>query len=524
MALAEAALQSLEPNIRTYIEELQASLRATEIRYDHLKEEYRLLVYKRFARSAEQIDPSQEELFAEAETESQVEETDEEILEVAAHTRKKRGRKPLDENLPRVEILHDIAEEEKHCACGHELVCIGQEESERVAVIPEQIWVERHIRPKYACKYCEGSGDEEKPAVRIAPAAPSILPGSIVTPGLLAFILVNKFVDHLPFYRQEKRFERLGIHICRQDMSNWTIAAAKRLRPLVELFRALIRAGPVVQMDETPVQVLREPGRLNTSRSYMWLARGGAPSSPVCLYHYSRTRGAEYARDLLADYEGYLQADGYQVYEKIAAESEKIILVGCWAHARRKFFEAAKASKKTGAAHEGMKKIKELYRVEQELRGEDLQEEAFLKARQKKVEPILTDLKGWLAKKSETVVPGSLLGKAVGYALKQWDPLVRYLDHAELTPDNNAAENAIRPFVLGRKNWLFNGSPRGAESSCAIYSVIETAKQNGMNPYAYLHYLFSEVPKITRTEEWEALLPQNLDPEEINSSRFAGVR
>ncbi len=229
-----------------------------------------------------------------------------------------------------------------------------------MAVIPEQIWVERHIRPKYACKYCEGSGDEEKPAVRIAPAAPSILPGSIVTPGLLAFILVNKFVDHLPFYRQEKRFERLGIHICRQDMSNWTIAAAKRLRPLVELFRALIRAGPVVQMDETPVQVLREPGRLNTSRSYMWLARGGAPSSPVCLYHYSRTRGAEYARDLLADYEGYLQADGYQVYEKIAAESEKIILVGCWAHARRKFFEAAKASKKTGAAHEGMKKIKDL--------------------------------------------------------------------------------------------------------------------------------------------------------------------
>ncbi len=158
------------------------------------------------------------------------------------------------------------------------------------------------------------------------------------------------------------------------------------------------------------------------------------------------------------------------------------------------------------------------------MRGEDLEEEAFLKARQKKVEPILTDLKGWLAKKSETVVPGSLLGKAVGYALKQWDPLVRYLDHAELTPDNNAAENAIRPFVLGRKNWLFNGSPRGAESSCAIYSVIETAKQNGMNPYAYLHYLFSEVPKITRTEEWEALLPQNLDPEEINSSRFAGVR
>jgi len=249
---------------------VEQRLQLVESRYDHLKEEYRLLVYKRFARSAEQIDPSQEELFTEAEAQgSNEEEPGEELSEVAAHSRKKRGRKPLDEKLPRVEILHDIPEEEKQCACGHELVRIGEERSERLQVIPEQMWVERHIRPKYACKNCEGSGDEQKPAVRVAPAPPSILPGSILTPGLLAFILVNKFVDHLPFYRQEKRFQRLGMHISRQDMSNWTIAAAKRLRPLIEFFRDQIRAGPVVQMDETPVQVLKEPGGENTTRSFM---------------------------------------------------------------------------------------------------------------------------------------------------------------------------------------------------------------------------------------------------------------
>ena len=538
MGLREGILQALPAQARGYIETLEREtdeLRAghqalsgrlanLESRYDHLKEEYRLLIYKRFARSAEQVDPSQEELFAEAESESCEEEQSDELIEIAAHSRNKRGRKPLEENLPRVEIVHDIPEEEKHCACGHELVRIGEESSERLQVIPEQIWVERHIRPKYACKKCEGSGDEEKPAVRIAPTPPSILPGSILTPGLLAFILVNKFCDHLPFYRQEKRFERLGMHISRQDMSNWTIAAAKRIMPLIELFRELIRAGPVVQMDETPVQVLKEPGRENTQKSFMWLAQGGAHGSPVCLYHYEQTRGAGYVRDLLSGYEGYLQADGYQAYEKIAAENVGINLVGCWAHARRKFFEAAKGSKKSGAAHEAMGKIKKLYRLEQELRGQDLSDEQFLKARREQVEPLLTDLKAWLTKKSQTVVPGTLLGKAVGYTLKQWDPLVRYLDHAVLTPDNNAAENAIRPFVVGRKNWLFNGSPRGADFSCAIYSVIETAKQNGMNPYAYLHHIFSEAPKITTPDQWHALLPQNLDPEEINSSLHAGVR
>ena len=531
MGLREGTLERLPLEAREYIETLEQETEQLRVSEENLRtentilnERLNLLLYRRFARSAESVPDDQGELFAEAENEAPADESEEEYVDVPAHQRSKRGRKAIDEKHPRVEIVHDISEEEKQCACGHELERIGEEVSERLQVIPEQIWVERHIRPKYACKNCEGSGDEEKPAVRVAPAEPSMIPGSITTPGLLAFILVNKFVDHLPFYRQEKRFERIGFHIPRQDMSNWTMAVGKRIQPLIDLFRDRIRAGPVVQMDETPVQVLAEPGRENTKKSSMWLARGGPPEAPVCLYHYTPTRSAEYPRSLLGDYAGYLQADGYNAYQTLAAENDDLTLVACWAHARRKFFEAGKGSKKAGAAHEAVAKIRKLYQVETELRAKDLSDQEFLARRREEVEPLLESLKGWLSKKALQVVPNTLLGKAVAYTTKQWDSLVKYLDHPWLTPDNNAAENAIRPFVLGRKNWLFSASPRGADASCAIYSIIETAKQNGLNPYAYLHYIFTRVPEITDEADWEELMPHNVDPDEVNNAPFARVR
>ena len=541
MGLREGIVQQLHPEARSYIAELeqrndslerqagdaeqwQQRHNELEARYDHLKEEYRLLIYKRFARSSETFDESQAELFGESEESAEVGGGEKEIT-VAAHTRVKRGRKPLDENLPRVEILHDIGEEEKRCACGNELIRIGEDTSERLQVIPEQIYVERHIRPKYACHHCEGSADEEKSAVRVAPAAPSMIPGSIVTPGLLAFILVNKFCDHLPFYRQETRFGRLGIHISRQDMSNWAIGAAKRLSGLTELIGREIRSGPLIQMDETPVQVLDEPGRANTTKSYMWLARGGSPGSPLFLYTYRRTRGAEFPREFLTGYRGFLQTDGYDVYERVADAEPDIIHVGCWAHVRRKFFEASKATNKSGAAEQALSFVAKLYQVESELRskyGGDPQR--FITERRAAVQPILKTFRSWLEKKANTVVESTLLGKAVGYALSQWPKLVRYLELADLTPDTNAAENAIRPFVVGRKNWLFSGSPRGADSSCAIYSLIETAKHNGFNPFAYLHYLFTQAPLISEATEWKNLLPANLDAEQVNTAFLASVR
>jgi transposase len=237
MKLAE--IQASPQNAQDYIHSL-------EMKIESLTEELRLALLRKFGRSSEKIDPSQKELFEEtapAEVEQEAQERT-----IPAHTRKKTGRKPLDPNLPREVIVHDISEEEKICGCGHHLVKIDEVVSERLQVIPEQLYVERHIRPKYACRHCEGSGDEDKPVFRIAPAPPSILPGSILTTGLLAFILMNKFCDHLPFYRQEKRFERLGIRISRQDMSNWMNKVYQTLQFLEDLFKKKIKEGPVIHM------------------------------------------------------------------------------------------------------------------------------------------------------------------------------------------------------------------------------------------------------------------------------------
>ena len=273
-----------------------------------------------------------------------------------------------------------------------------------------------------------------------------------------------------------------------------------------------------MQMDETPVQVMREPGKENTSNSYMWLARGGAPETPVTLYHYSRSRDGEYARELLWEFDGYLQADGYRVYQMLASEYPGIVRVGCLAHVRRKFYEAGKASKKTGAAHEGLKYISTIYRIERELRSQELDDATFVRRRKEQVEPELKRFHQWLVKKQQTVVTSTLLGKAVTYALGEFEAVSRYLDHAYITPDNNAAERSIKPFVLGRKNWIFSGSPRGANASCTIYSVVETAKQHGLEPFAYLHYVLNRIPKIRHDREWDELLPFNINAEDLNTT------
>ena len=528
MNLGRGVLSDLQPEVRTYIHQLEQHTdelehqsnelsernHKWEQQYEALKEAYLLLTHHRFGRSSEKTTDT-EGLF-EGFEKAQEKLSDDESIEIRYRRRKKRGRKPIDENIPRIEIIHDIAEEDKHCACGNDLGQIGAETVERLQVIPEQFYVEKHVYPKYACKRCEGSGDENKPAVRIAPRQESIIPGSIATSGLLSHILVNKFCDHLPFYRQEKRFERIGVRISRQDMSNWTIKAYERVKPLIELIRSQVLSGPLIQMDETPVQVMGEPGREDTDKSYMWLARGGPPDAPVTLYTYRTTRAGKHPREFLEGYEGYLQTDGYEGYNSAVKDRAEIIQVGCFAHARRKFHEAGKAKKKAGSAQEGKTYINQLFRIERELRHQDLSDDEFVRERKELAEPVLEKFHSWLNTKSNHVLPGSLLGKAVGYALNQWQKLIRYLEAPFLRPDNNGAERSIRPFVLGRKNWLFSGSPTGAEASCAIYTLIESAKQNNLEPYAYLYYLFDQIP--TLDGGYEKLLPYNVDPVAVKSA------
>ena len=507
----EQKYQALELNYQRQTKELK------QIQYEYLdlKERYDLLMYKRFVRSSEVLlaDKKQPLLFNAEEQPVKTAVEEEHTYEVKSFTRKKAGRKGIDPKIPREDRIIDMPESEKSCACGAILTKIGEESSEKLHIIPPRIYVERIIRPKYACRSCEGTEDEQKPVVRIAEVEPSIIPKSIASPSLLSCIIVQKYEDHLPYYRQEKQFHRVGVELSRQDMSNWQVQVFKKLAPLFELLEEQLKTGPVMQMDETTVQVMGEEGREDTQKSRMWVARGGPPEEPVVLYKYRQTRSAYHAKEMLEGYSGYLQTDGYEGYDAAIKDMPGILHVGCFAHTRRKFFEAAKISSQAGTAQQGIGYIKSLYVIEAELRKEyekDEETEKFLDERKLRTKPVLEEFKIWLLRGHQEVPPTLLLGKAIGYSLSQWDKLVRYLESPYLTPDNNACENAIRPFVLGRKNWLFNKSPEGADSSCGMYSLIQTAKHNGLNPAQYLTTVFQKAPMACSVEDWKKLLPWNI--------------
>jgi transposase len=516
-----AKQDSTERQVNTYTvelekrnTELETNLKKLEYEFQALQERYDLLLHQRFARSAERLvnDSRQQLLFIEeTQTESTCEELEaNETQTVKSYERKKSGRKPLDPNLPRKERIIDIAEEDKVCACGAQLTRIGEESNEKLHIIPPRIYVEKTIRPKYACRCCEGVEDEENPTVRMAPVEPSIIPKSIVSPSLLSTIITQKFGLHLPYYRQEKQFDHIGVHISRQDMSNWQQQVFEKLNPLFRLLKETVKSGPVIQMDETSVLVMGEEERKDTTKSYMWLARGGPTDKTVVWYEYHPTRGSEHAKTFLEGYSGFLQTDGYVGYDKAISDMTGIVHVACFAHARRKFFEATKANKKSASAEEGMKYIRNLYQIEEKVRKQWKDDtEKFLSERKAQVSVVLEKFKAWLEKRQKEVPPKMLLGVAIGYTLSQWDKLVKYLESPYLTPDNNACENAIRPFVIGRKNWLFNKSPLGAESSCGMFTLIETAKQHGLVPFDYLMTVFTKAPFAVSTEDWVKLLPWN---------------
>ena len=491
--------------------------RRYEVENKLLREQLLLMRTKLFGRKTEKLPSAegaiQEILFDEpAEEESEESDQKEPLVEVPAHTRTKRGRKPLPADLPRVEVIHDLGEEEKVCGCGCKMERIGEETAEQLDIVPAKMQVIRHVRYKYACKAC-GGADSEGPAVKIAPVPEQIIPKSIATPGLLAYIFTAKFVDAVPFYRQEKQFERLGVDLNRTSMSNWAMRVAGQCTPIMDLLRSEILSGPLINADETTVQVLDEPGRSNGSKSYKWIFRGGPPGKPVLIYQYHPSRSGEVAKKFLEGYRGYVQTDGYTGYDYLD-EQEGVVHVGCWAHARRKFMEVIQAQgkkRKAGSADVALEYIRKLYAIEKDARKRELGPDDLYLLRQQEAKKILFELKAWLDKKELQTPPKGLVGKAVAYTLGQWDRLTRYIDSGILTPDNNLVENAIRPFVVGRKIWLFSGNPEGAQASSILYSLIETAKANGLEPYLYLRYLLDRLPYAYTSEEYKALMPQHID-------------
>ncbi|MCP4297242.1 MAG: IS66 family transposase [Proteobacteria bacterium] len=440
-----------------------------------------------------------------------------ESVDVPAHTRKTSGRKPLPDDLPRVEVIHDISEDQKQCACGSTLSRIGEERSEQLSYIPAKLEVIRNIRPKYACRSCEGV-ETEGSTIKIAPPPKQILPKSIASAGLLATITVAKFVDSLPFYRQEKQFTRLGYEISRANMANWTIQLGIILKKLHELLRHEILSGPLINMDETTLQVLKEKGRSPTTKSYMWVMRGGVPDNPGVYFHYSPSRSASVAVKLLSQYQGVVQTDGYVGYDFID-RSQKLEHAGCWVHARRKFNDVIKAKNKhqkkkakSGHADNALNFIRQLYAIEHEADEKEFSETERTALREQKSTPILNQFLKWLQSVENQVPPRSLLGKAISYTLQRWDQLTLYPEHGYIRMDNNMAENAIRPYVVGRKNWLFCDTVPGAEAMAIFYSLIETAKTAKLNPVEYLKNLFEQLPYAEGEDQLRNLLPQYMKP------------
>jgi len=488
---------------------------------DYLEEQLRLLRNELFGRKSEKPpreDHDQIPLFNKQPevSDDTATETEEDTVVIPSHSRRKRGRKPLPEHLPRVDVIHDLNDDEKMCACGHVMSRIGQEQCEKLDYIPARIQVLRHIRYKYACKHCEGV-ESDGSTVKIAPPPTQLIPKSNATEGLLAHVFTSKFADGLPLYRQQKIFARLGLDLPRSTMANWAIEASIRCKPLIALLQLEIRGGPLINVDETTLQVLKEPGRRDTSKSYMWLYRGGVPEKPALVYQYAPSRSGQVAEDFIGNYQGYVQSDAFAGYNRLE-DKPLIRLMGCWAHARRKFFAVIKVKKKIRSnrknpkslADDALEFIGQLYRLEKQAREQELGPDQIRQLRQDKAVPVLNQFKKWLNEKSPLAPPKSLLGEAIAYTLGNWPRLIVYVEDGLLKPDNNAAENALRPFVVGRKNWLFAGHPRGAEATAIFFSLIETAKANRLEPYAYLKYVFERLP-LTDEKDYRRLLPGNVD-------------
>jgi transposase len=298
--------------------------------------------------------------------------------------------------------------------------------------------------------------------------------------------------------------------------------AAAACQPLLNLLEDEVLEGNFINIDETTLQVLHEPGRSPTSKSYMWLFRRGDPEKPILIYKYHPSRAAKVAMKFLGDFHGYVQTDGYVGYNFLDSV-EDVVHIGCWAHARRGFSNVLKSlgkKPKSSSANKALQFIKKLYKLEKKARKAKWSCDEIYRMRQGEAKPILDEFKKWLSKEILLTPPKGLLGKAIAYTLNQWKRLAGYIKDGCLTIDNNMAENSIRPFVIGRKNWLFSGTPKGAEASALLYSLIETAKANKLEPYAYLRYIFGKLPVASSLEDYEALLPWNITKEHMERSRL----
>ena len=485
------------------IEELQKLLALKE-------EQLRLAKQKRFGSSSEKL-PFQGDFFDEAELEQALGELEQQLAEAAEAPRRKPARKKREgfsDKLPRVRVDLTLSDEEK-AGASRTFFTKVKEELDIVKAKAQVIeyWQEKAV-------FEEAEGETIKGAAR----QPHPLGKCIASVQLLAYILIAKYADALPLYRLEKILARYGGNISRTAMANWIIRLYDVFKPLINLLREHQLSCDYLHADETRIQVLKEAGKVATSDKWMWLVRGGPPGRPVVLFHYDASRSEDVPSRLLDGFEGVLQTDGYAGYNKVCRDNS-IQRIGCWDHARRKFVEASKVApsqkkgQKVSKADVAIGKIRKLYAIEERIKG--LEPEQKTEQRQRLAQPILDDLKAWLQTNASRVPKDSLTSKAITYTLNQWDYLIGYIGDGKLHISNALAENAIRPFAVGRRNWLFADTSRGAHASATIYSLIETAKANGLEPYEYLRHVLMHIAAADTVEEIEALLPWNVKMDKV---------
>ena len=523
---------SVENLIKTN-EELTAENERLRHQVQWLMEQFRLAKHKQFGPSSEQTDLNQLNLFNEAEQTAALTVPEPEITEVKAHYRKKTRltTDKLPEDLPVEIIEHELPEENRICPdCGCALHKMGEDVREELKIIPAKAVIVRHVRHVYACRSCEASSDHV-PIVKAEMPEP-VIKGGFASPESISHIATQKFVMGSPLYRQEQEWALSGILLSRQTMSNWLIKACEKwLEPIYEEMKRRLCEHEVLHADETTLQVLHEDGKPAQSKSYMWLYRtSGEAEHQIVLYNYQPNRKAENPEEFLRDFKGYLHADGYDGYHRLPGN---ITVVGCWAHARRKFDELLqtipKDKRDSSDAAKGIAYCDKLFRFEKQFAL--LSPENRFKERERLSKPLMDAFYAWVGSLREP--PKSLMGKAIYYAESQRKYLERYLLDGRLEISNNRAERTIRPFVMGRKNWLFSNTPNGARASAVYYSLIVSAKENGLNPFEYLTWILTNAPNlgkpgyITKTEDFlpgSSAIPERVfspKPKSEKSEKYA---
>jgi len=517
-ALQQALAEALKKN-----ESLTGELRVTRTERDLLKEQLNKFKRQLFAASSEVSGEHQKDMFfneAEslgAQVEPAIEESDDDKVDVPGHKRAKRGRKPLDPALPREVVRHDLPEDERVCPHdGVPLREIGVEVSEQLDIVPQQVRVIRHERVKYACPCCDG-------AMRLAVRPAQVIPKGLFTENALAWIATSKYLDGLPLYRQAALLGRFGgTDTSRNTVAGSIVRVGQAVQPVVNLLRDELLDAPLVFGDETELQVLKEPGRSAQAKSYIWaqMTDGSGKAGtgpPIRLFTYAPGRSTKTAMELYAGIrEGaVLMTDGYDVYDAVA-KTQQLVHLGCWTHCRRYFHDALQALPKDKRGPDQLAArfialIGRLYHVEAQAKRDGVDTDELGRRRQQESVAALVDIEALLLANVHAVLPKSLLGQALHYLASQWNKLKRYVEDGRYSIDNNVQENAIRPFCVGRRNWLFADTVAGANASANLYSLLQTCQVNGIDGYRYLRALFVALPKARTADDYAALLPWHIE-------------